>query len=358
MNRLMPDTDFKLFKTIVSFDQPQLLKCLSQYLETKYDKVVTTGDYIYAIGDIPIALVAHMDTVFSVPAEVVYYDREENVMWSPYGLGADDRAGVFAILKIISAGFKPTIIFTTDEEKGCIGSEKFVITNIKPITDLRYIIQLDRRGEKDCVFYDCDNAEFTKYVENFGFKTALGSFTDISYICPTWEIAGVNLSVGYYNEHNPIETLHVDYLYDTIDKVKTMLSETDIPFFKYIPSKSSYSWFGSYSKSKDNWFSKYDDNPDEDDDNDSIMYNFFDEIDLKNCSRCNKSYCEYELIPVYDSKDNINLYCGDCCVTEVEWCDDCGAAYENDGVTPTLCYKCRKKKNNKKKRGLKKNGTF
>ena len=62
---------------------------------------------------------------------------------------------------------------------------------------LNYIIQLDRRSSNDCVFYDCDNKEFTKYVESFGFLEGIGSFSDISVICLSWGIAGVNLSVGY-----------------------------------------------------------------------------------------------------------------------------------------------------------------
>ena len=36
--------------------------------------------------------------------------------------------------------------------------------------DLKYIIELDRRGSDDCVFYQCDNHEFDAYVEKFGFQ--------------------------------------------------------------------------------------------------------------------------------------------------------------------------------------------
>ena len=43
---------------------------------------------------------------------------QKNVMISPDGLGADDRAGVFMIMNIVKAGFRPHVIFTTDEE-GC-----------------------------------------------------------------------------------------------------------------------------------------------------------------------------------------------------------------------------------------------
>ena len=69
------------------------------------------------------------------------------------------------------------------------------------------IFQLDRRGSDECVFYDCDNPDFIKYVESFGFKEAYGSFSDISIIAPAWGVAAANLSVGYYLEHSNAEYL-------------------------------------------------------------------------------------------------------------------------------------------------------
>lgn len=47
-------------------------------------------------------------------------------MWSPQLLGSDDRAGVYAIIQIIEAGYKPHVIFTTDEEIGAVGAQKLI----------------------------------------------------------------------------------------------------------------------------------------------------------------------------------------------------------------------------------------
>ena len=102
-----------------------------------------------------------MDTVFKHPAREVFYDRQQNVIWSPDGLGADDRAGVFAIIQIIKKGLRPHIIFTTDEESGAWGATALSKEQC-PFEDLRYVIELDRRGSNDCVFYDCENLEFTE----------------------------------------------------------------------------------------------------------------------------------------------------------------------------------------------------
>ena len=92
--------DYNLLKSVIELKQSSLQKVLKNYLKQKYKEVYSTLDYIYAKGDIPIALVAHMDTVFENPPSNIYYDREKGVLWSPEGLGADDRAGIFAILKI------------------------------------------------------------------------------------------------------------------------------------------------------------------------------------------------------------------------------------------------------------------
>ena len=242
--RVLNQQELKSFEQFFQLRQNQLLKAMKHYLGMKYDNIIGTQDYLIAVGDLPIALVAHLDTVFSAPPKNIFYDRVKNVMWSPDGLGADDRAGVFAIVQILKAGFRPTIIFTTDEEKGCLGAEK-LINQIKTApTELKYIIQLDRRGSDDCVFYDCNNPEFDNYVESFGFVTNFGSFSDISIICPAWHVAGVNLSIGYYDEHSISETLYIGQMFNTISKVKKMMEDANnANFYTYIEDLTYKKWF-------------------------------------------------------------------------------------------------------------------
>lgn len=318
--RLLKDNDLRTFEQLCGLSQNAMHKTLSTYLKSKYKRVVATKDYIYAIGDIPVALVAHMDTVFSRPAKDVFYDRRKNVIWSPEGLGADDRAGIFSIIQIIRKGLRPHIIFTTDEEKGCIGADK--LSRIKcPFDDLRYIIQLDRRGANDCVFYDCDNNEFVKYIENFGFVEAIGSFTDICSLCPEWKVAGVNLSIGYRDEHSISEVLFVGQMLNTIDKVCIMLQEENIPKFKYIPL--------SYACGKNDWF--------------RYIRSAGEPEDKTHCHICGKEFLEEELIPVSMHNFTRKHFCIDCIPGRVDWCNSCGEAYElpAEGARNTgLCEDC------------------
>lgn len=166
-------------------------------------------------------------------------------MWSPELLGADDRAGVYAIIRILEQGYRPHVIFTLGEEIGGIGA-KAIVKKFKkcPIDDVKALIQLDRRGSNDCVFYDCDNEDFLKYIESFGFEEDFGSFTDISIIAPQWGIAAVNLSIGYYNEHTNYEFLNCNELYSTINKVINILDKSDsMEYYKYIPRKYVYTCY-------------------------------------------------------------------------------------------------------------------
>lgn len=211
----------KTLKRILQLDKIELQEFCRMFLEQNDYKVINTKDYLYAKGDIPIMLVAHLDTVHSVP-EKVYVDTKEKVMWSPTGIGGDDRCGVYAVLKILSK-YRPYVLFTQDEEIGCLGAKEFIKDIKEP--DLKYIIELDRRGSNDCVFYDCGNEEFQEYIKGFGFEKAFGSFTDIRAISSEWDIASVNLSIGYQNEHTTSEIINFMDVISTIKKVCLMLED-------------------------------------------------------------------------------------------------------------------------------------
>ncbi len=238
MKNLKPD-EYQLFTALCDTPQSQLLEILASSLEKFGYSITKTKKYITAEGSIPICLIAHLDTIEGNRyLKSYYYDKEKNVIWSPDVLGADDRAGIFAIIKILQFGLRPHIIFTTDEEIGGYGA-KDLVSNPCPFQDVRYFIELDRQGSLDCVFYNCNNKDFELYVESFGFITEQGTFSDISIICPKWKIAGVNLSIGYQNEHSYAEFLNVNYFWETIEKVKQMLTVEEYPEqFIYIPKSN------------------------------------------------------------------------------------------------------------------------
>lgn len=216
---------------ILKMTEKELKEYVYDYLVNKKMNPVKQDGFVYAKGEIPVLLVAHLDTVFKRPPEIILYDNEHDIMTASGGLGGDDRCGVFAILKILKE-MKPYVLFTEKEEVGGIGAKKVVDKLKKP--NVKYMIEFDRQGENDCVFYDCGNFEFIEYIESFKFETELGIFSDISILGPAWDIAAVNISSGYYNEHTYNEYIKVRELLTNIERVKEILKESKkVKYFDY-----------------------------------------------------------------------------------------------------------------------------
>lgn len=337
--------DKLILEGLFKINQEKIHEVLKQFLTAHYptDCIIDNEDYLCAIGNIPIALVAHMDTVWEdkLP-KLIFCDNEKGVMWSPTGLGADDKAGIFAILNIIESGLHPHVIFTHDEEIGGLGAEMLGSTKC-PFKNLNYIIQLDRRGYNDCVFYDGENTKFMEYIEHFGFSTARGTFSDISILCPAWNVCGVNLSIGYMHEHSPSEILVAQWLYDTIDKVKQMLTEIRIPKFKWIgPSWTPYE---KYMKMYSECYGFPEEpiaRPYQDPDMDGFAGQVY-------CTKCGHPYFADEVMKVKSSryKRGYAYYCYNClCGAEISFCEDCEMPFEEAGgkLQTSLCIECKEKR--------------
>ena len=237
-HQTLTEPQLSMLKLLLSRSQESLKTLLKNFFE-KGDKPVTcTSTYLYREGDIPVLIVSHLDTVFRQKPQdhEIYYDREYNVMWSPLGAGFDDRAGIFMTLLLHQAGYMPYLLYCCDEEVGGTGAIKASSDLKDQVTGkFKYIIELDRRGADHCVFYRNDNKAFKEYVEDFGFVTQAGTFTDISYLAPDWNMSAVNLSVGYDNEHTYGEMLYVDWFFDTFNKVQNMLNAiAEAPYFNYV----------------------------------------------------------------------------------------------------------------------------
>lgn len=320
--KILKKSDFQIMENLFSLTEEQLKITVGKFLKTKYENVVETEDYVYAIGDIPVALVAHLDTVWETPPKELFYDAQKGVIFTPGGMGADDRAGVYAIIQIIRSGLRPHVIFTTAEESGCIGAG-FLSRIDCPFENLNFLIELDRRGECDCVFYDCENQAFTDYISKFGFIESYGTFSDICELCPSWGVAGVNLSVGYKNEHTSSEILYTNPLLATIEKVKNILKDTSITEpFKYIPSTSWY---------YNNYYS-------------AAMGSGYKGGGLESfcrCAKCNGLAYKDETIDVIMLDGKIGQVCYDCLTKEVDWCSRCHKAYEvKDTCKNFVCDEC------------------
>lgn len=239
-------SDIKLLIKILKMKDTQLHDYLYDKLVGIYGKeriVRKVGKYLVAVGS-KIGLVAHLDVIGDVPPKEIAYNRKYITAINSI-LGADDRVGVFIILKMLQLGYKPTIIFTHDEEKGTVGARYFA----QDFSDIgvKYLVQLDRRG-KGVVFYDNGNERFINYILSFRDKEEFGSYSDISVLCPMCNVSGCNLGVGYYNEHTNSEYQSISDLEDTLDVVLSMLQDEDFAeYYEYEQYVSESEYLGNES---------------------------------------------------------------------------------------------------------------
>lgn len=194
------------------------------------------------------------DTITAInPPKRVFHDRQKGVYWSPDGLGADDRAGVFAgfhLFKHIPEKHRPFLLLTDYEEVGGKGAKE-VFKAFPELQDVTMFIELDRQGADDIVTYQDEGQDFIEYLEGFGFTESSGSYSDVSTFCPEFMICGANLSIGYYRQHSEEEYLIESELWATVEKVKKICADNSqvwvMPEKKPFTSAHGYGNYSGYA---------------------------------------------------------------------------------------------------------------
>jgi hypothetical protein len=231
------------FKAICKKSQSELKQYVVTKLKKNYENLWIHKDFIFAKGDVPICLVAHLDTVHKELPKV--FIEEADRISSPQGIGGDDRCGVYAILQIIKK-HNCSVLFCCDEEVGGVGALVFSQSSLAKQCDFQYMIELDRKGSNDAVFYDCDNPKFTDFItEKNVWVENYGSYSDISEVAPAVGCAAVNLSVGYYNQHTVKEYVIPSEVDKCIDNVCKLIERTK-PEDKFEYIEAIYDYKGYY----------------------------------------------------------------------------------------------------------------
>lgn len=233
--------NLKYLKKILMFSQKDLKRFLVEELKRNGYNPVSKNGYLYAPGNYPVLLCAHMDTVHDyLPLNIIQFG---DYIESPTGIGGDDRCGIYIILQLIKH-FHCSVLFLENEEIGGVGAKEFSTSHycygLSKFNN--YIVEFDRRGGRDAVFYGCDNYEFEHFITESGyFITDFGSFSDISVIAPASGLAAVNLSSGYYKEHTSSEYINIREVDGIISEVKSLLSK-EAGQFEYVEKISKYSY--------------------------------------------------------------------------------------------------------------------
>lgn len=260
----------KQFKELLTLTQNELGNKLVNWLINDYNyDVIDYGYVIQGISEQPNApvLVAHLDTInthrnanetnysarltveepVGAPKleDIIFHN--DIIMLHPLSnpklacLGADDRCGVKTILDILDMGFRPHVLFTTDEEIGCQGSKKAVAEKLlEEFSEASMLIQVDRGVHEgywnEMVFYNYDKDSIPEIYDELSkyFKLAKGSYTDVATLGPYLNKPIVNISASYMNEHKRTEFISIP----AYDKNLEGLSK----FLMWLDTQDTSSW--------------------------------------------------------------------------------------------------------------------
>lgn len=228
---------------------------IQKYCKKNGYTIFESKKYIFGYCEkstVNVMLTAHYDVVHEKKADSeVFYDSKNQVFWSPNGLGADDRAGIFIILNQIETIKPKFLLFTDEEEKGGLGGDEFCKDFSKKI-DTNLFIALDRKGNNNFVTYDDDNKDVEKFIVSNGFVKEFGSFTDICNLMEEFNVSGVNLSVGYENNHTFTEILRIKNMINTIEALNNILIDKFLKT-KHVFVKKEYERYNYHDQTCGFW---------------------------------------------------------------------------------------------------------
>jgi tripeptide aminopeptidase len=143
------------------------------------------------------------------------------------GIGGDDKCGIYVALEALNTLDVCKVVFFVDEEVGCVGSYQ---CDIDFFTDVRFILQADRRGKSDFVndiWGPISSEKFCQdvqpFLQKYKFNFVEGMMTDVQALRDRFVgVSCANISAGYYNPHQDHEFI------DTLDLQNTMNLMLDI----------------------------------------------------------------------------------------------------------------------------------
>ena len=280
-----------------SFGEEEISKFVIKVLQelNVSDFSVFKNQIYNLIPDTPL-LCAHMDQVGGPISRVVIHNDR---IWGNGNLGADDKNGVWIILKLLERRRDFSFIFSTGEEAGGEVQELLDVKESE-IEQLKYGLVFDRRGGSDVIAYSNDyctkefQADVLDIAAPFGYKESVGIFSDCDSISEY--LSCVNLSCGYYEPHTNEEYTKIPELYNALELGDMLLSSLTKKYKK--PGKS-YSWYGHMGSGYSNNWSK-------------------------------RRYYQYDDYDLYDYPQDKVVY----------WCQSCDSSMELDEAYQDICPYC------------------
>ena len=203
------------------------------YTQDTYGNIyVTKGN-----ADLYPTMVCHIDTVHDINDHVIIQRVNDNLYafdtrkMEQYGIGGDDKVGIYITLKCLEHFDNFKAVFFLDEEVGCVGSGQ---ANMSFFDDSTIVLQCDRQGYEDFVnkisnvklFDDTLLNDIQSTLTYYGRKVTTGGLTDVKTIASKNNVQVANMSCGYYNPHSNQEYINLTDMEDTLDMCIKILTIT------------------------------------------------------------------------------------------------------------------------------------
>ena len=178
----------------------------------------------------PMILSAHLDQIKTNGKAVKFYLQGDNIIaynakWQRTSLGADDKNGIWIILKALEAGKDINFFISAGEEVGCVGINKLetegYLNDIDPYSCICLV--LDRKGYQEILkggSADTYCSTLAQCLCNYlgkDYKVGTGSISDTRVLCKYCE--SVNMATAYDGAHTATESTNWKQLQELKDDV-------------------------------------------------------------------------------------------------------------------------------------------
>ena len=243
------------------FIKKELAKMNLQSTADKYGNLyVTKGN-----ADLYPTMVCHIDTVHDINnnVEIVQIDDKllaiDRVTLKRYGIGGDDKVGIYITLQMLKQFTNFKAVFFLDEENGCIGSSQ---ADFNYFNDSTIVLECDRRGITDFVTSisgttlsnDELQNDISHILKKYDRKCVSGGITDVGEIAENNTVQVANMSCGYYDPHSDNEYIIIPEVEATKQMCyeilkKTMHKRYEMPLENRISySRPNYQWSYQYDE--------------------------------------------------------------------------------------------------------------
>jgi di/tripeptidase len=209
---------------------------------TKFEDMVPEDFYFPCV-------VAHTDTVHNLDTINIVEEQKLNAQGEvklslkayndngdPTGIGGDDKAGVFACLKLLTELPYLKAAFFVSEETGCHGSSE---ADEEFFSNVGYVIQFDAPEnwmitekcfgqvlfDRASEFYPACNEVLTEGMNNDDMEYMVHPYTDVWALRNKFDFSCINFSIGYYSYHTKHEYVVVEDVYNGINMGKKMIEK-------------------------------------------------------------------------------------------------------------------------------------